>query len=232
MKKVFGVLLLCVAVAAQGASFKKVVGQSFPTVKVKDVLSGEEIDLSKVLAKDGVKGAVVFFTSTKCPVAVAYEERINQLVTKYAASVPFLALNANSSEDAASQTTYAKEKGFKFHVAMDKGSKIAKEIGASCTPEFYLIDKSGKVVFHGPLDDSQDTTQITKHFLAGALEAVLAGKAIAAEDQEVQAFGCGIKFPKEDKTAKADHGAHGAREKAGDKHDHGHDQSHDHSKEK
>jgi len=196
MKKVFGVLLLCAAVAAQGASFKKVVGQPFPTVKTKDVVSGEEIDLSKVLAKEGTKGTVIFFTSTKCPVAIAYEERISELASKYVGSVPFLSLNANSTEDAASQATYAKEKGFKFHIAMDEGSKIAKEIGAGCTPEFYLIDKTGKIVFHGPLDDSQDVSQITRKYLDDALSAFTSGKAIADDGQEVQAFGCTIKYPK------------------------------------
>lgn len=221
MKKMFAVLILCAAVAVQGAPLKKVVGEAFPPVKVKDVVSGEEIDLSKILAKDGTKGAVVFFTSTKCPVAVSYEERTSELAVKYAASVPFLALNANSTEDAASQTAYAKEKGFKFHVATDDGSKIAKEIGASCTPEYYLIDKAGKVVYHGPLDDSQDPAQVSAKHLADAIEAVIAGKAIPEAAQELPPSGCKIKYPEAAKGA----------EKAGEKHEHNHE-GHDHSKDK
>jgi peroxiredoxin len=208
MKKVLGVLLLCAAVTAQGANFKKVVGQAFPKVNVKDVVSGEEIDLSKTLAKEGHKGAVVFFTSTKCPVATGYEARISELAEKYSATVPFIALNANSTEDAAAQTAYTKEKGFKFHVAMDAGSKIAKEIGAGCTPEFYLIDKTGKVVYHGPLDNSQDPAQITEKLLATALDAVTTGKPVPEKTQEVQAIGCGISFPKSEKTASAEKSAH------------------------
>lgn len=219
MRKVFGVLLLCAVVTVQAAPFKKVIGQVFPEVKAKDVVSGEEIDLSKILAKEGTKGAVVFFTSTQCPVAVGYEERVSELAAKFSATVPFLALNANSNEDTAAQTAYAKEKGFKFHIAMDEGSKVAKEIGAGCTPEFYLIDKTGKVVFHGPLDNSVDSAQVTEELLANALDAVTTGKPIPAASQEVQALGCGIKFPKADKD----------KEKAGDKH--GHD-GHDHAKEK
>jgi thiol-disulfide isomerase/thioredoxin len=197
MKKLFVVVLMLAVATAFAAPFKKVIGESFPNVKSKDLLSGEELDLVKVLAKADTKGAVLFFTSTKCPVAMAYEDRINELTEKYKSSVPFVALNANAAtEDEAGQLQYAKDKGFKYHVAMDADSTVAKAIGAGCTPEFYLVDKHGKVVYHGPLDDSQDPTTIERKLLANALEALLAGKELPADDKETAAFGCGIKMKK------------------------------------
>ncbi len=196
MKRILGVMLLCAAIAAQGADVKKSVGKDFPKVNVKNSVSGEAIDLSQILAKAETKGAVVFFSSIKCPYSTGYEERINEIATKYSATVPFLALNANAaSEDAAAVSAYTKEKGLKFPVAIDEGSKIAKEIGAGNTPEFYLIDKAGKVVYHGPLDDSFDTAFIKEKYLANAIDAVTGGKAIPAEFQEPPLTkSCNIKF--------------------------------------
>lgn len=195
MKKIASILVLCLAVTASAAPFKKVLGKSFPVVKTKDVVSGEDLDTSKILAQEKVKGLVVFYNSIGCPVAQAYEERINTLAEKHKDAVPFIGLNANSSEKAENITSYSKEK-YKFHSAIDTDSSSAREIGASCTPEFYLLDKSGKVLFHGPLDDNQDASQIEKHFLSDAIEALLSNKAIPSEDAETPAFGCSIRFPK------------------------------------
>lgn len=193
------VLVLCAVLlqgAAEAAKFKKVVGETFPAVSTKDAVSGDPIVLADVLKKDGVKGAVVFFTSYHCPVAVAYEARVNELAAKYKDSIPFIGLDANASETAEELAKYAKEKKFGYHIGVDDGSKVAKEIGAGVTPEFYLISKDGKIVFHGPLDDSQDEQYIEAKLLANAIDAVSAGKEIPEEGREKQAFGCGIGFPK------------------------------------
>lgn len=196
MKKIAAVLVLAAAVSAQAAKMTHVVGQEFPAVETVDLLSGAKVSLKDTLAKKETQAVVVFFTSYNCPVALAYEERVNELAEKYSGKIPFVALNANANENADQQTSHAKDKGLKYLVGIDKGSDAAKKIGASATPEFYLIGKDGKVVYHGPLDDSQDPQHIEKKLLASAIEAHLAGKEIPADDREVQAFGCGIKFPK------------------------------------
>ncbi|GMV65461.1 MAG: hypothetical protein AMXMBFR75_12620 [Candidatus Hinthialibacteria bacterium] len=195
MRKIAVMMAMCLAVTASAAPFKKVLGQNFPVVKSKDLATGQEIDTSKILAQEKVKGVVVFYTSIRCPVVHAYEERINAMAEKYKDVVPFIGLNANSSENEEAVTAYNKEK-YKFQSAIDAGSATAKEIGASCTPEFYLLDKTGKVVYHGPFDDNQDASQIEKHLLSVAIEALLNSKPIPAEEAEMPAFGCSISFPK------------------------------------
>jgi peroxiredoxin len=197
--KRFAMLVLAVVVTGsiQAAPFKKgLVGQQFPQFSEADLVTGEKISLNDVLAKDGAKGAVVFFTSYVCPVAKAYEGRINDLADKYKGSISFIGVNSNQSEKAEEQIKYAKDNGFKFHITSDKDSKTAKEIGGSVTPEFYLLDKTGKILYHGPVDDSQDPQVIEHKYLINAIEAHLAGKTLPAEESEIQAFGCGIKFPK------------------------------------
>ena len=50
-------------------------------------------------------------------------------------------------------------------------------------------DGAGKVVYRGAFDDSQK--EPTKHYVADAVDAVLAGK--APETNSTKAFGCGIR---------------------------------------
>lgn len=191
--------VLVLAASVDAKPFKKVVGQDFPALKVTDLMSGKEIDISAELKKDNIKGAVVTFTCIGCPVAVAYEERQKELVSKYGEDFVFVYLNANmGGETADAWKDYAEEAGYPGIVAVDEASKVAKEIGATVTPEVYVLDKKGKIAFHGPIDDSQDTKYIEAHLLANALEAIKTGKEIAEDQREVQAFGCGIKLAKDE----------------------------------
>ncbi|MCA9413236.1 MAG: redoxin family protein [Candidatus Omnitrophica bacterium] len=190
-------MLLLLATTIEAKPFKKVVGQEFPAVKVTDLMTGKEVDLSKELKKDEIKGAVITFTCIGCPVAKAYEERKEDLVKKYGDHFVFIFLNANmGSETADAWKDYAKESGYSGVVAVDEGSKIAKEIGATVTPECYVINPKGTVVFHGPIDDSQDPKYIEDQLLANALESLVTGKELPEEKREMQAFGCGINYAK------------------------------------
>ena len=60
------------------------------------------------------------------------------------------------------------------------------------SPEAFLFDKNGKLVYHGAIDDSQKLDQVSKHFLQDAIDAATAGKDIPVK--ETKFVGCGIKY--------------------------------------
>jgi thiol-disulfide isomerase/thioredoxin len=196
MHRLVPVLILTVALSAHAAKFKKVVGQDFPATNTSCVATDHAVDVQSILKDDKYKGVAVIFTSYNCPVAVAYEERMNKLVEEYGDKIFFLYLNANASETAEGMKEYAEKEGLKGVFGMDKESKTALALGAGVTPEVYLVNKEGKIVFHGPVDDSQDPAFIENHYLRDGIKAVLAGEEISEDKREAQAFGCGIKFPK------------------------------------
>jgi peroxiredoxin len=135
---------------------------------------------------------VIMFVATQCPVSNAYNERMKALQTDYAAKgVRFIAINANSTEPAAEVQTHAATHGFSFPVFKDPGNQVADSFGAQVTPETYLIDKSGVVLYHGSIDDSQNPANIKVQGLRQALDAALTGGTIARA--ETKAFGCTIK---------------------------------------
>ena len=86
----------------------------------------------------------------------------------------------------------AQQLGFTFPYVVDATSDVARAFGASRTPEVFLFDAAGKLVYHGAVDDNKDASKASKPYLKNALDAVLAGKAV--EMAETKAIGCSIKF--------------------------------------
>jgi peroxiredoxin len=143
-------------------------------------------------ALKGKNGTVLIFIATKCPVSNAYNDRMEKLAEDYKAKgVSVIGINANNTEPAAEVKSHAAEKGLKFTILKDDGNKIADRLGANHTPEAYVIDASGKLVYHGRIDNAQNPANITSNDLRDALDAILAGKPI--QKTTSVAFGCSIK---------------------------------------
>lgn len=140
----------------------------------------------------GKNGTVLIFLSVQCPVCNAYNERLEKLYEDYRGrGIAVVGINANSDEQAAQVKSYVKEKGLNFPVLRDADDKIADRLGAGHTPEVFFLDASGKLVYHGAIDNSMNPVMVNTNHLRNAIEATLAGKPI--EHADVKAFGCSIK---------------------------------------
>jgi peroxiredoxin len=163
--------------------------------KMKNV-DGKDVSIADVR---GAAGTLVVFTCNHCPFAKAWESRIVALGNTYRAKgVGVIAVNANdpsvAPEDAYDvMKQRAQDKGMQFPYVVDATSNVARAFGATRTPEAFLFDKDGKLVYHGAIDDNkEDATKVDNPYLKNALEAVVAGKDVAVK--ETKSIGCGIKF--------------------------------------
>jgi len=173
---------------AGDVSPSSLLGQKIKDFTLADT-GGKEHTLSGSL---GEKGVVVIFVSTRCPVSNAYNERMVALASEYQAKgFGFLGINANKAEDPTEMAEHATKHGWNFPVLKDKGNVIADRLGASVTPEVYLIDAEGVLRYHGRIDDAQDPAEIQSRDLKAALDALLSGQDVARK--EAKAFGCSIK---------------------------------------
>jgi len=68
---------------------------------------------------------------------------------------------------------------------------ILRTFNAQVTPETYVIDKQGTILYHGAIDDAPNEARVKKHSLRAALDEVLAGKSVTIA--ETKAFGCTVK---------------------------------------
>lgn len=138
------------------------------------------------------KAVAVVFTSTNCPVSNDYNERMQQVYTDYQAKgVKFVFVNANTNEPSAEVDSHAKKHGFAFKVYKDTDNILADKLNAQVTPEVFLFDRAGTLVYHGRIDDSRELSNVKSKDFRTALDAMLGGQAVAAST--TKAFGCTIK---------------------------------------
>lgn len=138
------------------------------------------------------KATVIMFVATQCPVSNAYNVRVKKLAKDYSAKgVKFVGINSNKQENNAEIAEHSRENGFTFAVLKDKGNVVADKFDAKVTPEIYLVNAKGALVYHGQIDNSQNESKIKTRPLASAIDAVLAGEPV--KQSEVAAFGCSIK---------------------------------------
>jgi len=164
-------------------------------VKMKSV-DGKEYTLASTAGK---KGTLVVFTCNTCPWAQAWQTRVaaigNEAVRR---GFGVVAINANdpavnAGDDFAAMVARAKKLGLKFPYLVDASSDVARAFGATRTPEAYLFDAQGKLVYHGTVDDNgRDAGAVKEHWLQDAVFAVAAGHAVPTA--ETKAMGCSIKF--------------------------------------
>ena len=87
----------------------------------------------------------------------------------------------------------AKQRGMHYPYVVDATSDLARAFGATRTPEAFLFDAAGKLVYHGTIDDNaKEPAKVKERYLQSALKAVMTGQEIALK--ETKALGCGIKF--------------------------------------
>jgi peroxiredoxin len=181
------------AVSAQAAPLK--VGSPAPNFSGLESADGKSVSLADFKDKDVL---VVTITCNHCPVAIAYQDRLIDLAKTYGpdSKVGIVAINVNNAEEDKldKMKERAKEKGFRFPYAYDPSQKIARDLGASVTPEFFVFNKERKLVYSGAMDDSMNADKVTKHYVTDAVDAALKGEAPAVSTSKAR--GCGIMYDK------------------------------------
>ena len=88
----------------------------------------------------------------------------------------------------------AQEAGYTFPYLFDETQEVAKSFKAACTPDLFLFDARGALVYRGQFDDSRPRSPIpvTGADLRAAAAAVLLGNPVAA--QQKPSIGCNIKW--------------------------------------
>ena len=164
------------------------IGAAAPDFTLPDA-DGKEHSLASLKGKSGT---LILFVATQCPVSNAYNERMQKLAEEYRAKgVNVVGINSNVKELAPEVKQHAAANGLTFTILKDAGNVVADSLQAQVTPEAYLLDAAGKLVYRGRIDNSRNGDSITSSELRDAIEATLAGKPV--EKTEVKAFGCSIK---------------------------------------
>jgi peroxiredoxin len=145
--------------------------------------------------QQAIKAIVVVFIGAECPINNAYMPRLAELHREYEPrGAAFVAINANCTDAPARVVAHARDHGIPFPVLKDTANVVADQFGARRTPEAFVLDGSGKILYQGRIDDQigigYRRPAPTRRDLAEALNEALAGKPVS--QPTTQAPGCAI----------------------------------------
>ena len=156
---------------------------------------GGETSLDDVMTETG---AVVLFECNHCPYVVGSISRINKAAAKAEElGLGFVGINSNDAanypEDSFENMVKRADKGMPYPYLHDESQEVALAWGAKRTPEFYLLDGEGVVVYRGRLDNSpRDAMQASTSDLSDAMDAMSMGETPPVARTE--SIGCSVKW--------------------------------------
>ena len=180
----------------QTLSTMLLLGTSAPQFSLPDP-DGKIVSLSDF---DGAPALVVVFMCNHCPFVKHVAPGLADLAREYQdKGVAVVGVNpndvANYPDDRPQKMAEAsKEYGYTFPYLLDESQAVAKAYRAACTPDFFVFDADRQLVYRGQMDDSRPSLDlpVTGADLRGALDAVLDGRSVAAEQKP--SVGCNIKW--------------------------------------
>jgi peroxiredoxin len=132
------------------------------------------------------------FWSCVCPNVQPYNDRIGEFIKEYQSKgITFFAINANSTETVAEVKAHAEKNAYPFPVLKDADNVVADKLGATRTPEVFVISPDRTILYHGRISDNKVKEQETSLDLKNALDEILAGKEVTVKT--TKSFGCNIK---------------------------------------
>lgn len=142
------------------------------------------------------KIVVLEWINPDCPfVQRVYQSGImKDLATEYGRKgVVWLAVNSTHYMDAAASRQWKEKYALPYPILDDRAGAVGRMYGAQTTPHMFVIDKSGKLVYAGGLDDDpRGDRDKPGDYVRQALDALLAGKVVALA--ETKPYGCSVKY--------------------------------------
>ena len=143
---------------------------------------------------------LIMFTCNHCPYVQHIRAGFVEFTRDYQPrGLAIVAINSNDAsrhpdDSPEMMMVEAKQYGFTFPYLYDATQEVAKAYQAACTPDFFLFDDQGGLVYRGQFDGSRPGNDIPVNgaSLRNAVDAVLAGEPILTEQRP--SIGCNIKW--------------------------------------
>lgn len=156
---------------------------------------GKTITLDKAKTTNGL---LVMFSCNTCPYVIKSEARTKEMM-EYAKSknIGMVIINSNEAkrgdEDSdKAMAKYAKKMGYKVPYVIDEKSAVADAFGATRTPEVFLFDGNGKLMYKGAMEDNPTTPNESKElYLKAAIDKMMVGQ--VPDPASTKSIGCTIK---------------------------------------
>jgi thiol-disulfide isomerase/thioredoxin len=172
-------------------------GRKAPPFRLPDAVTRRPVALDDFADAPAL---LVAFICNHCPFVKHIRTGLAAFAREYQAKgLAIVAINANDvaaypDDSPERMKDEAKAAGYVFPYLYDETQSVARAYDAACTPDFFLFDRSRKLVYRGQFDDSrpENGKPVTGADLRAASAAVLDGKAVSPEQRP--SIGCNIKW--------------------------------------
>ena len=147
---------------------------------------------------------VVAFLGVECPLAKLYSERLQTIQETYGPrGLTVIGVDANQQDSLTEMAAHARRHALTYTFSKDKQQALVAALGATRTPEVFLLDENRVVQYQGRVDDQYGVGYVrekpTSNDLVNAIEGLLEKKPIAVTHQPAPGCLIGrIKQPKPD----------------------------------
>lgn len=190
-KAVFAIIFA----ASTGLSGSGLLAQSVPTDLGNFSATFDQLKLENY---DGKTFALAAYTNQEltlvmmlahdCPICQQYAGKLNELAVK----TPKMKVIGVAPADGETKETigaFVAKYGFDFPILMDPDKVLTHVLKAKVTPEAFLFDKTGNLLYRGKIDNwfyelGKARQVITEHYLDDAISQALAGQPIALNKTE------------------------------------------------
>lgn len=162
-----------------------------PDFALVDIHTGESVQLSSLRGQP----VVLEWFNPQCPFVVRAhgdEGSLNSCAAKWSEQdVAWIAINSGAPGKQGTGVELNKESsmswGMQHPLLLDEEGKVGRAYGATNTPQMFVLDPSGVLVYTGACDD-----EAGKSYVDAALSELLAGKPVSTP--RTKAYGCSVKY--------------------------------------
>lgn len=148
----------------------------------------------------GQCGTLVVFICNHCPYVVLIADAFREFATEYITrGIAVIAINPNDVETYPEDhpdrmAEFARRHAFNFPYLHDADQSVARSYNAACTPDLYLFDTDGKLVYRGQFDGARPGNGVTPdgNDIRLAAKDLIARRSISVD--QVPSMGCSIKW--------------------------------------
>jgi len=174
------------------------IGEPAPDFTLQDT-EGNTVHLADFL-KEG-KAVVLEWFNPDCPFVQKHHKLTHNMAETYALAkengVVWLAVNSNAKGKQGNgierNQKAIQDYGIAYPVLMDETGEVGRLYGAKTTPDMFVINPKGVLVYSGAIDDAPNTTTLGEtNYVKDALHQMLAGKPV--ETASTKSYGCSVKY--------------------------------------
>lgn len=156
----------------------------------------QRINQQKV-ASQKTQATVLFFISMDCPISQKYMSIVEGIKSSFKDSTVSFTFIVPGNMAQSDINKFKLSHASSLNFILDKKKKITKLLGASVTPEAFLLDHQYKVAYHGAIDNwfyalGRNRPEATETYLIDALKNYLSQQEVRIK--YTQPIGCLIEY--------------------------------------